>query len=362
MLSVTQEVSYIFQIIYESRIFPSDLSKSGISRLMSLSKILRKLRSVLKGNREKLISVLRNLDASLKGTKTADLLNETSDQRQHSKLENSGSEMKRLIRDGPTNGKSSVLVRNNKYDLKHEEGVDAEVLDLVMDAKLHIQEEQRLLEELRKHLNDVTQLQNGVINDEHSPRLLKFGGMTSVSLKIVGIERLELIVEVGTGSEDRKNPRELADVLANELELLSQRDSDNSPVTIVLHGELEKCEFIVKQIEHDLQTTAVALQQNKQGVDIANMMLLVGSLVGGVMFCLAVFLQHEEVAFEFIVRLSGAGEGLLVGCTIGYIVASLQNVWRKRILFKQLFDKIKPNVDLLTTIEKQYCFTGAGNS
>ena len=80
-----------------------------------------------------------------------------------------------------------------------------------------------------------------------------------------------------------------------------------------------------EQIEDDLQTAAVAWQQNKQDVDLANMMLLVGSLVGGVMWCLALNFQQEQVAFELIGGLSGAGIVLLVGCTIGYIGTTLGN-------------------------------------
>ena len=229
-----------------------------------------KIKERFVGNRDKLISILRSLNSAIKGAKNADvipsLLFEKSDQGENSKLENSGSEMKPLIRECPKNGESSTLVRNDKYDLKHEEGVDAEVLDLVMDAKLHLQEEHRLLEELRKHLNDITQLQNGVIDLEelrkhlvdvtHSQndvidieqllRLLKFGGMTSGSLKIVGIERQELMVEAGTGSEGRIDPCQLANVLANELEFLSQQDSDNSLATIVLRSEMDKCELMVR--------------------------------------------------------------------------------------------------------------------
>ena len=193
----------------------------------------------------KLIKVLQQMDSLMKETKTADAVSypfvEESDQGKHRKLEYLVFEIKRLIRDGPRNGESSVLVKNDKYDLKHGEGVKDDVLDLVMDAKLHLEEEQRLLEELRKHLDDITELKNGVIDNDYSSRLLKFGGMTSGALKIVGIERRELLVKTGTESEGRIDPCQLASVLANELELLSQQDSDNSLETTVLHREMEKC-------------------------------------------------------------------------------------------------------------------------
>ena len=113
-------------------------------------------------------------------------------------------------------------------------------------------------------------------------------------------------------------------------------------------------EFIVEQIEYDLKTAAAALQQNKQDVDLAIMMLLVGSLVGEVMWCLA--LNLHEVAFDLIGGLFGAGIVLLVGCTIGYIGTVLGNHWKKRIFVKELFAKLKPNVDLLTTVEKHIAF------
>ena len=245
-----------------------------------------------------------------------------------------------------------TILRNNKYELMHDEATNDVVLDLVMDAQLHLKEEQHSLEKQRTHLHDNKELRN-FVDIETQPlyesRLFKFGNLTSKSLKIVGIVGQNLMVETGTDVECRMNIGQLADVLENELELITNEANDDLLATRVLRRELEKWELIVNKIEKDLPITAAALQQNKQDIGLANMMLLTAGVIGGIMASLVYGLHWVD--FYVLGGLWGAGKGLLLACTIGYIGTALGNHFKRRILFKELLDKLQPNLDRLMTLE-----------
>ena len=238
-----------------------------------------------------------------------------------------------------------------------EECKNKDVLGLLEDLILSFKNGQIIVEELKDQFDQIKMLQDDVMANvdlpEFNKRLLRFGGITSQCLNLVGYCPDGLIAKIGADQERGIQARRLADALDNEVSLLIASELSRESCTKALKVEFEKYEILVLNFQGMLRATAEHFLRNKQGVSISKIVFDVAGVIAGLMLLIVYILNSYVVLFPQNIFKALIISGILI-CVIGGVgnlIAIIVEVVRKQtIILKVLKDSESVEQSLLDVV------------
>ena len=234
----------------------------------------------------------------------------------------------------------SKRIFDEPYKLAYFENcANKDVLDLLEDLKLNLTEEQKLVIEIEEQANQIEMLQADVRKNMTAcnQRLLRFGGITSQCLALIGYCSYGLIFKIGERQERGIDPCRFADALENEMFLIKTEEGSKESCAKATKIEFEKYELLVLEYQRMLRATAVHFLNNKQDVSISKIVFDVSGVLGGLVL-LVVFILNSFVnllppnIFRALI-ISGILIGVIGG--VGNLISVIAEVRRKRAIILQ---------------------------